>query len=248
MGAGLLALTGCAALPPPAPPRPIPQEARRLITSLERRWVQFADLRAVAEITIRKGSESQRLTGVLLLLAPASVRFEALTPWGQPFLFLVSTAERFTLYHVAENRALVGPPSAEATERWLGFALGPEELVGILSGHVLPLKDPQSAEILEADALGPSLKLTGSGGEQRIWLDPEALTPLQVEFAGGRAAARISFAGNGVATPPSSMTLTALDQPLTISIRYRDASLGTGLSADLFHLVLPKHTKIQRFR
>lgn len=244
----MLALTGCAALPLPAPPRPIPPEAHRLITSLEQRWARFADLRALAEITIKKEGRSQHWIGALLLRAPASVRFEALTPWGQPFLFLVSTEDRFTLYDVAENRALVGPPSAEATERWLGFALGPEELVGILSGHILPPKNPQSAEMVDADALGPSLRLAGSEGEQRIWLDSKTLVPLQVESTGGRATARISYAGNGTAEPPSSVTLTALDRSLTITIRYREASLGVGLSADLFHLSLPQHTKIQRLR
>lgn len=248
-GTVLLASAGCAAVLPPSPSiRPVPPEAQRLIETLERRWAQFADLRALAEITTKKGDESQRLTGVLLLLAPASLRFEALTPWGQPFLLLASTGESFTLYQVAENRAVVGPAGAEATERWLGLALEPEALVGVLSGHVLPLRNPHSAEILENDELGPSLKLTGEGGEQRIWLDPETAAPRQVEFTGGRTPVRISYSGGGAVAPPSALTLTALDQSLTVSIRYRELSFGVGLSSDLFHLTIPKHAKIKRFR
>lgn len=230
------------------PPRPVTPEAQRLIQILERRWAQFADFRAVAEITIRKGSESQRLTGVLLLLAPASVRFEALTPWGQPFLLLTSTGERFTLYQIVENRALVGPASAKTTERWLGLALEPEELVGILSGHILPFKDLESAELLNPDSLGPSLKLTGPAGEQRIWLDLETAIPRQVEFTGGQTPTRIAYAGGGAFAPPTSLTLTALDRPLSVSIRYREPSFGAGLSPDLFNLAVPKDAKIQRLR
>lgn len=244
--AAALLSTGCASLPPPR--EPLSPEAHRLIAVLQHRWLEFADLRTRAEITIRRDDRVQRLTGVLLLKAPVSLRFEALTPWGQPFLLLVGNAETVTLYQVADNRALVGPASAKATERWLGVALEPEELVGILAGYVLPLKDPHSAEIIPADGVGPSLKLTGATGTQRIWADPETGVVRQVELAGSKTPARITYAGGGPGEPPAALTLTALDQPLTVSIRYRDPRLDTGPSPDLFTLTLPESVKIQRFR
>lgn len=239
---------GCAGLPPPVPLQPITPEARRWVDLLERRWAQFADLQAQVEITIRRGDRSQRLTGVLLLRSPASVRFEALTPWGQPFLLLAATSESFTLWEVAENRAVIGPATAEATARWLGFALSPDELVGTLAGHVLPLRDFHSAELLEADALGPSLKLTGPGRVQRVWLDPETAVPRQVELTGGRMPIRVAYVGGGAAEPPTGLTLTALDRPLSVSIRYRHSALGAGLSPDLFRVTVPEHTTIYQLR
>ncbi|MEK6665990.1 MAG: hypothetical protein AAB016_13525 [candidate division NC10 bacterium] len=244
--AAALLSTGCASLPPPR--EPLSPEAHRLIAVLQHRWLEFADLRTLAEITIQRDGRVQRLTGVLLLRAPASVRFEALTPWGQPFLLLVGNAESVTLYQVADNRALVGPASAKATERWLGLALEPEELVGILAGHVLPLKDPYSAEIVPADGIGPSIKLTGAAGVQRIWADPETGVVRQVELTGAKTPARVTYAGGGPADPPASLTLTALDAPLVVSVRYREPRLGTGPSLDLFTLTLPEGVKIQRFR
>jgi len=239
-------LAGCASLPPPR--EPLSPEAHRLIAVLQHRWLEFADLRTLAEITIQRDGRIQRLTGVLLLRAPASVRFEALTPWGQPFLLLVGNAESVTLYEVADNRALVGPASAKATERWLGLALEPEELVGILAGHVLPLKNPYSAEIVPADRIGPSIKLTGAAGVQRIWADPETGVVRQVELTGAKTPARVTYAGGGPADPPASLTVTALDAPLVVSVRYREPKLGTGPSPDLFTLTLPEGVKIQRFR
>lgn len=246
LGVALVLLAGCASLPPPR--QPLPPEAHRLIALLQHRWQEFDDLRTLAEITIQRDGRVQRLTGVLLLRAPVSVRFEALTPWGLPILLLVGNAESVTFYEVADNRALVGPASAKATERWLGLALEPEELVGILTGHVLPLKDPYSAEIVPADGVGPSIKLTGATGVQQIWADPETGVVRQVELTGAKTPARITYAGGGPADPPASLTLTALDAPLVVSVRYREPQLGTGPSPDLFKLTLPEGVKIRRFR
>ncbi len=238
--------TGCVSLQPPR--QPLPPEAHRLIALLQHRWQEFDDLRTLAEITIQRDGRVQRLTGVLLLRAPVSVRFEALTPWGQPFLLLVGNAESLTLYQVPDNRAWVGPVSAKATERWLGLALEPEELVGILAGHVLPLKDPYSAEIVPADGVGPSIKLTGATGVQQIWADPETGVVRQVELTGAKTPTRITYAGGVPTDPPASLTLAALDAPLVVSVRYREPRLGTGPSPDLFTLTLPEGVKIQRFR
>lgn len=247
---GLLG-AGCATVPPPR--TPILPEADRLISLLVRRWQEFDDLRTLADITIRRDGQVHRYSGVLLLKAPASFRFEALTPWGQPFLLLAGNAETVTLYQVAENHALVGPASARATERWLGFALEPDELVGLLAGHVRPLKDPFSAELMPSDGLGPSIKLAGAEGTQRIWADPETGVVRQVEIESGRHLARILYSGGGAGPPsgegpPSALTLTALDASLTVSIRYHNPERGSGLPPDFFTLTLPEGTKIQRFR
>ena len=113
---------------------------------------------------------------------------------------------------------------------------------------MLPLKDPYSAEIVPADGIGPSIKLTGAAGVQRIWADPETGVVRQVELTGAKTPARVTYAGGGPADPPASLTLTALDAPLVVSVRYREPRLGTGPSLDLFTLTLPEGVKIQRFR
>ncbi|MBI3028412.1 MAG: hypothetical protein HYY64_02740 [Candidatus Rokubacteria bacterium] len=246
LGAAALLSAGCASLPPPR--EPLSPEAYRLIAVLQHRWLEFADLRTLAEITIQRDGRVQRYSGVLLLKAPRSFRFEALTPWGLTLFVLVGNSETVIVYQVAEHRASIGPASARATERWLGLALEPEELVGILAGHALPLKDPYSAEIVPADGIGPSIKLTGAAGVQRIWADPDTGVVRQVELTGAKTPARITYAGGGPADPPASLTVTALDAPLVVSVRYREPRLGTGPSPDLFTLTLPEGVKIQRFR
>jgi outer membrane lipoprotein-sorting protein len=220
----------------------------RLIDGLERRWRQFDDLRTRVEITLRQDGQAQRLSGVLLLKSPNAIRCEALSPWGQPILMLAATAESFTLYRVTENRALLGPASARATERWLGFALEPVELVGILTGHVLAMKEPRTGTLRLADGMGPSLELTGEGAAQRIWLNLETLVVRQVEWIRGDVRLRVTYDGGGPTDPPTGLILEALDRSFAVSIRYREPEIGVGLPAEIFTLALPQHTEIQRFR
>jgi len=242
-----LLLAGCASLPA-SPSRPLAPEVHRLLDALDQRWRQFEDLRTRVEITLRHGNRAQALSGVLLLKAPDSLRLEALSPWGQPLLLLAANGEVVTLYQVTENRAWVGPASARATERWLGLALEPTDLVGILSGHVPPIKELRTGTLRSGNGLGPSLELTAAGKTLRIWLDPESLVIHQVEWLAKDAPFRITYEGGGPGTPPTGLTLTALDQPLVLSVRYRDPVVGVGLPRELFTLTLPEHAKIRRFR
>lgn len=197
-------------------------------------------------MTVSRDGATQRFDGVMLLKAPASLRFEALSPFGSPFLYLVASGQAFTFYNVVENRAVVGTDSAEGMRRLLGLPFTTEELVGLLAGYVLPLGNPETVNLSHSDGLGPALSLRGASWSQRIWFSRESELPHRVEFGGGRAPVRIDFEGGGASTPPSLITLRALDRPLEVLIRYRNAELGTGLLDGAFSLNLPARVRIQR--
>jgi len=235
-------LAGCATAPP-APPSP---EAQRLIQELTARWSQFDDLRGLVEITLTRDGTVERFDGVLLLKTPASLRFEALTPFGQPFLYLVSSGQEFTFYNVGENRALVGSNAQESAKRWLGIPFAGEELVGLLAGHVLPLQDSRSMTLAHADGRGQSLIVTGPSWTQRIWFSQDSGLPREIEYSGGRSPVRVVFQRASEDATPSAITLTALDRPFSVAIRYRSAELRSGVSSDAFHLDLPRRVKVQR--
>ena len=92
------------------------------------------------------------------------------------------------------------------------------------------------------------MRLAGPEGVQRLWLDPDTAVPRQVELTGGRTPARIIYVGGGAVEPPAELTPAALDQQLTVRVRYRSSALGTGLSPDLFRVALPEGTTVQRLR
>ncbi len=242
LGALVLALIavsgGCASLPPREPLSPDVLAARG---TLEIRWQSFHDLRSQAEIRIQRGTRVDRYTGVMLLRAPASLRFEALAPMGLPLLVVASDADTVTLWEVPNERAYITRSSPDATRRWLGLALGSEDLVSLLAGYALPARDPLSGQLLQPDDVGPSVAFETADGRQRIWFDTTSGQARQVEWTGGSQPARAVFTPDGV-------RLATLDGKLEVTVRYRDPQRDSNFDPGLLKLTLPQSVKIQDFR
>jgi len=246
--AGTLALGACASAPPVAPLAP---EVEAVRARLEDGWRSFKDLRTLAEISIRQGARSQRFAGVLLLKAPSALRFEALAPFGSPILVVTGSPEQVTIWEVAGNRAFLLPSTPDANRRWLGLALPTEDLVALLAGHVRPLRAPRTGALLPSDERGPSLRLTGAEGTQRVWLDP-AGRPLAVEWTEVKNPLRVTFtrAGDDAAAAggPRAIRLVTLDGRLDVLVEYREPAVDTGFDPALLLLTVPQGVEIQDFR
>jgi len=225
----------------------VSEEARRAIAILAARWDAFSDLRTLAAIELQQGGERRAFTGVLLVKAPASVRFEALSPFGQPLLLVVVHEGRLTAYDAAANRGWVGPATADTSARLLGLPFDPEDLVGVLAGLAVPPRDLRVATLLPADQLGPSLELVGSDHSQRIWMDFDTGVVHQVEITGGRYAVRVRFA-RAADGRPEGFNLNAARDRLTADVRYRDPVFDVSIEADRFRLILPEGAKIEQLR
>jgi hypothetical protein len=231
-------LAGCASLPPR---QPLPPDVLTVRAELEARWREFRDLRSLTDITIRRTGRADRLSGVLLLRSPASLRFEALAPFGPPILVVASDAQTFTLWEVAQERAYLTRSTPDATRRWLGLALGSEDLVALLAGYALPPSDPLSGAMLPPDSIGPSVAFETADGRQRIWLDPVSGDARQVEWTGGKQPARAVFVPDGV-------RLTTLDDKLDVNVAYRDPQRNTAFDPELLKLTVPQDVRILDFR
>ena len=230
------------------PPRQAADEAaRQALDVLIARWHAFTDLRALADITIQRGGERQRLTGVLLARAPASVRFEALSPFGQPFLFVTVHEGRLTAYDATTNEATVGDASAETTARLLSLPFDPHDLVAVLSGRAAPPRDLRVVEVLPADEHGPSLNLIGAVHQQRVWMDFATGVVRRLAITGGRATAVVTYLLDlqGALT---GLDVNAGDGYATASVRYRTLATGVGVEAERFTFALPKDAKTRAIR
>jgi outer membrane lipoprotein-sorting protein len=251
LAGGLLlavSLSACATAPPAPAPAPIAEEARAALARIEQHRRFLVDLRSLADITVRRGGRAQRLSGVMLLLAePASLRFEALSPGGTPVLIVAGDPQSLTLWEVLDNRAYLAPASPEANRRWLGLALGGEDLVALLSGRARPLPDPTGVELVAPDETGPSVRLNGRDVEQRIWFDPASGQARQVEWT-GKNPARVTFTPAPPDGPPAGLRLETPDGTLRVSVTYRDPKMNTGLDPALLKLTVPEHVRIQDFR
>lgn len=239
-------LAGCATLPP-APRQPITAEARHVIERLETRWREFGTLRTLADVVLTQRGERHQLRGVLLAKAPTSVRFEALSPMGQPLLVAAIHEGRVTAFDATTNEAVVGPATAAVTARFLHLPFEADDLVGILAGRAVPPLDVRAAELLPADDTGPSIEMIGSDNRRRIWFDPTTAVVRQFELAGGRAEARVRY----LWTPAGEVAgfdLTSSLGVVAATVRYVNPSFGEPLNSDAFALTIPKGAKIQEIR
>ena len=239
-------VTGCA-IAPPSPRVAIPPPARRATALLEERARQTTDLRTLADVAVQKGTERYRVRGIILAKAPASVRFEALSPLGQPLLVATIHDGRITAYDLTTNEATVGPATAETAARLLNLPFEPEDLVGILAGRPVPPRDLREAEILPADADGPSLNLVGAINSQRLWMDFDTGVVRQVQVSGGRGDARIVFRRDS-GTSMSGFDLTAGMGLVRSGVRYENPVFGGGIDAQQFVFMPPKGAKLREIR
>jgi outer membrane lipoprotein-sorting protein len=246
LGSALLLLAACARILPP-PHQPITEEARAALALLTARWHEFSDLRTLAEVRLTRGRQRQALSGVLLARAPASVRFEALSPLGQPLLLFVMDGGQLTEYNAATNEAVVGPATADTAARWLGLAFDPDDLVSALAGRPAPPKDLRVADLMPPDEHGPSLAMVGADHRERVWMDLATGVVSQVEISGGRYEVRIAYRRSDDGTL-TGFELNAAGGSLDAAVRYRQPVFNAGIDPNLFHLSLPESAKIERLR
>jgi outer membrane lipoprotein-sorting protein len=239
-------VAGCAiALPPPR--QAISEDARRAIDLLITRWHAAGTLRALADIQVERGGERQQLNGVLLARPPGSVRFEALSPFGQPFLLAVVHDGRLTAYNAISREAVQGEADAETTAKLLNLPFDAEDLVAVATGHAVPPHGLRLAEMRPPDAAGPSISLVGDVHEKRVWMDFQTGTVRQLEIIGGRIAALVVYERDD-AQRLAGFTVSAVDRYVVATVRYRNAETGVDIAPERFALTLPKDAKIQPIR
>lgn len=224
-------------------------EARRALTLLRERWKEFGGVRTLADVTVQRGGDRQRVRSVIVAQAPASVRFEALSPMGPPLLLATVHDGRLTAYDATTNQAFIGPATADTTARILSLPFEPEDLVAVLGGYAIPPDDVRVAKVLPPDdsGPGPSIEVSGDVNRRRIWMDLDTGVVHQVELTGGRAQARIRFrraAEGGM----EGFALTAMLGFITADVRYQNPRFDASASEDLFTFTVPNTAKIQEIR
>jgi outer membrane lipoprotein-sorting protein len=225
----------------------VSKDAQRAVALLRTRWQQFSDLRALIDVRVARGKDKQQFMGVLLLKAPAAFRLEALSPLGQPMMLATIYDGQLTVYDVAAHSATVGPATPQMAAQLIHLAVDPPDLVGLFAGHAVPPRDLRTAEIVPADQDGPSLEMIGPIHRQRVWMDFETGVVRQIQIAGGRVDALVTYerAGDGSLT---GFDLTAAQGNVTGRVRYRNLVVGAGVDSARFYLAIPSGATIERLR
>jgi outer membrane lipoprotein-sorting protein len=233
------------ALPPPR--APLSEEAQRAVALLRTRWKEFPDLRALAEVLVERDGRKQQFTGALLLKAPSSLRFEALSPFGQPMLITTIHDGQLTAYNVDSHTVTVQPATPDTAARLFSLAVEPDDLVGLLAGLAVPPRDLRVATVLPPDEHGPSLEMIGTLHSQRVWMDFATGVARRIQVTGGRLEALVIYdrAANGSL---AGFDLSAGQGNVTSSVRYRNVVVGAGVDTERFTLTIPPGASIERLR
>jgi outer membrane lipoprotein-sorting protein len=227
---------------------PISDDAQRALALLAERYGEFTSMRALADVSLNRGGERQRVQGVLLLRAPSSVRLEALSPFGPPLMVVTVREGQITAYNALKNEALVGPADAETISKVLRLPLDPDDLVSVLAGRFAGRRDLRTAEVLAPDAAGPSLEVVdGAGGRQRVWLDLGTGVIQQRQIFGSRFNAMIKYRRDGTGAL-EGFDLDAAMSYVTGSVTYRNVVEGEEIDDERFTLTIPKGAKTQPIR
>jgi outer membrane lipoprotein-sorting protein len=237
---------GCA-IAPPLPRAAIAPPERRAVERLRERAREFTALRTVADVSAQRGSERFRVRSIVLAKAPASVRFEALSPLGTPLLIATVHEGQITAYDATNDEATVGPATAEAAARLLGLPFEPEDLVGVLSGRPSPPRDLREVTLLPPDADGASISMVGAINTVRAWMDLDTAVVRQAEISGGRGDARIVFrrdADGGM----TGFEVTAGLGLIRSVVRYEAPAWDAQIEDDRFVFVPPKGAKTRTIR
>lgn len=97
----------------------------------------------------RAGTEKVRGTLHTGLAAPASLRFEAVAPFGQPFFILAGRDNRATLLLPRDRRVLKDAPVPDVLERLTGLKLAASDLRLILTGCLAEHQTPTDGRAFE---------------------------------------------------------------------------------------------------
>jgi hypothetical protein len=163
----------------------------------------------------RAGRQKLRGRVVAGFARPASTRLEGVAPFGPPAFILVARGENATLLLPRdEPRVLRGAKPEDILGALTGVALGPADLMAILTGCVLPMSDATAGR-LHADgwasidlAGGATMYLQRAGG---MWIVRAATrTGWQIEYP--------SWSGNFPQTVRLRSTSPDVNVDLTASL------------------------------
>ena len=103
-----------------------------------------------AEIGLSGRAGGERIRGRLIagFAAPASVRLEAVAPFGPPVFILAASPRASTLLLPRDERVLTGEAPADILEALAGLSLEPDELRRVLAGC------PRTGELAGARRIG----------------------------------------------------------------------------------------------
>lgn len=180
------------------------------------------------------GRAGGRISGTLHagLAAPASVRFEAVAPFGQPFFILAGADNRVTLVLPRDKHVLADAPLGEVLERLLGVNLDAVELRRLLTGC-----PPADASPAEGRSFGGGWLAVQSGADITTYVRTVNGRPVVVAMDDARW--QIDYADHLNGWPRRVRIRRRADTQVDLTAVIEQLEINVELAAAAFTVVVP---------
>ena len=185
----------------------------------------------------RAGTE--RLRGTLLtgLAAPASIRFEAVAPFGPPGFILAGRENRATLFVPREDRVLRDAPVPALLERLTGVDLSASDLRLVITGCLA-----ESAVASDGKSFPggwQSVTLAGDRAEAPMTAYLRTVNGTRVVVAADRGQWRIDYANHLNGFPRRVRIRSADSGTIDLSAVVDELEVNTGIDDKAFEVTVP---------
>lgn len=190
-----------------------------------------------AELAISGRAGRQKLRGHVLagIAAPDRIRLEAAAPFGPPLFILVADGKATTLLLPRDNRVLRGESPSAILEALVGLALGPEDLLAVLTGCVTPDPRPTAGRLFPRNWARVDL-----AGAAAAYLQRDAGTGWFVRAA-SRPPLNVFYEPDGQGSRPAvRLVSSVLDGPATdLRIALSQVAVNPKLGPEVFGVKVP---------
>ena len=165
-------LSSCVSLWPGRVPREI-LSSGDLLQRVEARNRRIQSMRALVRATINLGEQHFRLEELIIVRKPASLRVEALSPIGQPLLYLTTDGEVFEILIPNENRFYRGTSPLKHLPAFFPFCQEIREIIPMMVGEVSWADDEHLAiHYSHGDRLYIIEEDISEGSRRILWINP----------------------------------------------------------------------------
>ena len=231
-------VAACAARVPPRPtgasaPDPSAIEAFTAATTACKGVRTFT---GALRLSGRAGTEKLRGTLLTGLAAPASVRFEAVAPFGQPIFILAGRDNRATLLLPRDNRVLPDASLSAVLERLTGVNLSASDLRLVLTGCLADAASPTDGKSWPGG--WQSVTIAGASGEP-ITAYLRLVNGTRVVAAADHGAWRIDYDEHANGFPRSVRLRSTGSTPVDLSAAIDELQVNAGLDDKAFDVAVP---------
>ena len=234
-------------------PRPdtFPSEPGSLLSALADHGRELKSLRAELSLEVWRQGERVRISEFLALDQDGRLRFDILTPFGQPMTTVVSDGTRLTVFELENKRFRVGEATAENLATLLPVDLSPKELVMVLRGRAPQIEHRDVRLDWNTQRGWYQIELINEGERQLIEMAPTDLKVRRVRHWRGNVlrydAHFAEYEGEGHAALPLRMRFEFPGENAQIDIEVVSHEINAELPAETFILKPPRGIRAEQF-